>query len=152
VAQNAESNQFSCRDWKNVSSESFSQVCDEMLRKIKVPFNLLCDRAVLPQSEKNISVELTSYLAQIYYAMICAERSTFSLRSVHRKSQLQDWSKNRDLVNVCNSAKLWLSIWNDYGRPRDGLVNIFEAPYETEINQQIEKPEVNADPEKCNPY
>ena len=35
-AQNKDSNWFSYRDWKNVSSESFSKVCDEMLSKIKV--------------------------------------------------------------------------------------------------------------------
>ena len=48
MAQNTESNWFSYRDWKYVSSESFSKVCDEILSKIKVPFNLLCDNAVLP--------------------------------------------------------------------------------------------------------
>ena len=106
-----------------MSSKSFSKVCDEMLSKIKVPFSLLCDLAMLQQSEKNISVELTSYLAQINRAMKCADRSTVPLRSVRKKSQLEDWSKNRYLVNACNSAKLRLSIWNDFGRPRDGIVN-----------------------------
>ena len=84
TAQNTESNWFSYRDWKNVSSESFIKVVDEMLNKIKVPFNLLCDRAVLPQSEKNISVELTFYFAQINNTQKCAEISAVPLRCVRK--------------------------------------------------------------------
>ena len=91
MAQNTESNSVSCRDWKNVSMKSFSKVCADMLSKIKLPLNLLNDCAVLPQSDKNISVEPTFYLAQINYALKCAEISAVPLRRDHKKSQPEDW-------------------------------------------------------------
>ena len=62
-----------------------------------MPFNLLCDCVVLPQSEKNISVVLTSFLAQISHALKCADISTVPLRRVREKSQLEDWSKTVEL-------------------------------------------------------
>ena len=66
----------------------------------------LCNLAVLPLSEQSISIELTSCLAQMNHLLKCAERSTHPLRRVREKPKLEDWSKNRDIVNACNSAKL----------------------------------------------
>lgn len=107
-----------------------------MQRKIKAPFSLLCDFAVLPQSEKKISIELTFYSTQINHALKCAEISAVPLRCVREKSQLEDWSKSKDLVNACNSAKLWLSVWNDCGRPRDGLVNDLRLLTKRKFNKE----------------
>ena len=134
MAQNTESNWFSYRDWKNVWSESFSKVCDEMLSKINVPFHFLCDRAVLPLNKKNISVELTSYLTQINHVL--NEASFLFDVFVKRLCWKIGKKKNRDLANAYNSAKQWLSIWNKCGRPRDGLVNDLRLRTKWKFNKE----------------
>jgi len=64
MVENKDSNWFLFQAWKNGSSETFNKVSDKMLSKFKVPFNILCDCAMLPQSEKNTSIDLRSYLTQ----------------------------------------------------------------------------------------
>jgi len=42
-------------------------------------------------------------------------------------------------LNACNSAKLWPSIWNDCGHPRDGLVNSLRLQTKWEFNKELKK-------------
>jgi hypothetical protein len=40
-------------------------------------------------------------------------------------------------VNACNSARLWLSVWNDCGHPRDGLANDLRLRTKRKFNKEL---------------
>ena len=97
--------------------------CDTLLNKIKGPFHLLSSECRSYISECEIEIQLTSYFADINHALRCAEKCAILSRHVHKKKEVSDWSKNPSLVAGCDSAKLWLRIWNKSDKPRSRIVS-----------------------------
>lgn len=109
------------RDWNNVNTSVYTQVSDEILAKIKIPFNLLIQsRRIEP---KEARLELDIYAAQITHALRSAEEAAVPIKKIKTGTQVSGWSQNAGLVNACNQAKFWLSVWKECGRPRIGVVN-----------------------------
>ena len=114
---------FYVQEWSHVDRQLFMSECDTLLNKIKVPFHLLSSECRSYISEYEIEIQLTIYLAEINHALRCAEKCAVPSRRVRKKTEITDWSKNQSLVAACNSAKLWLRIWNESDKPRSGIIN-----------------------------
>ncbi|XP_065583954.1 uncharacterized protein LOC136042989 [Artemia franciscana] len=109
------------RDWKKVVREQFQLNCEQILKKIKVPFHLLQWDCDLTESE--IRLQLNMYFYEICHSLRVAERVAVPLRSVRRGSRVKGWASNSELVKARAAAKFWLGVWHECDRPRSGVVN-----------------------------
>ena len=111
---------FVC-DWKRASMSSFQSTCDELVSKIRVPFDLLMVSSKNHPAESRIRLNI--YCGELVHALRLAEQSAVPSRRVWPGTEVPGWSANVNLQNACSSAKFWLSVWREAGCPRDGWVN-----------------------------
>ena len=112
---------FQKTEWQKANLAMFRSVCDGILEKIKVPFQLLLQSSPIACDEKQILLNI--YCSEITHALRCAEKTAVPIRKVRIGSEVPGWSENPALVNACRQAKMWYSVWIDSGRPKHGVVN-----------------------------
>ena len=108
-------------EWGKADSALFKSVYDNILEKIKVPFQLLQQGSPVPDNEKQIL--LNNYCAEITHALRCAEKAAVPTRKVRIGSENPQWSQNVQLSESCSRSKFWYTLWNECGRPRQGVLN-----------------------------
>lgn len=107
--------------WDKINTPLYQKVCDDILARIRVPYNLLHKSSSVAASDKQVLINI--YCSEIVHALQCAEKAAVPICRVRIGSEIPHWSDNSDLVNACADAKFWLRMWIDNDRPRHGIVN-----------------------------
>jgi len=109
---------FYISDWDRASSDLFQNACNDILAKIRVPFDLLMRSS--KQNMRDSRIRLNLYCSELTHALSLAEKSAVPIRRVKSGTEEPGWSTNSNLRNACFSAKFWLSVWIEADKPRDG--------------------------------
>lgn len=125
-------------DWKQVSNDLFAATSGDILSKIKVPFHLLQRNANSYCSESEIRLQINMYCAEISHALSIAESVAVPVKRIRNRSQVKGWSRNPELAAACASAKLWLKVWHDSGKPRSGIVNEIRIHTKRKFNKALD--------------
>ena len=94
-------------DWLKADKQLFALATEEILNKIRIPFNLLQKPKDLSKEEVRICLNI--YCTEICHALLHAERLAVPKVKV-RKGMVQKWPENHSLVAACHRAKFWFSL------------------------------------------
>lgn len=108
-------------NWSKIDLATYHYVLDEILTKIKVPFQLLQQSVCIQDEEKQLLLNI--YCSEISHALLSAEAAAVPIRKVRVGTEIPKWSENPALSEACGRAKFWLRLWNECGRPKSGVVN-----------------------------
>ena len=107
------------REWKKINIDLYQSTCDEILGKIKVPFQLLvngCDE----------KIALNTYCAEITHALKVAESASVPSAVIKKGTRKRGWSDHPYVNHAKRRSKMWYSVWRESGKPRSGTVfNLF---------------------------
>lgn len=102
-------------EWNKINADQYKQTCDEILGKIKVPFQLLMHGS-------SDLVALDIYCTEIIHAMKTAEQASVPTRRFKPGISKPGWSRSPKVRQAKARAKFWLRLWRDCERPRSGVV------------------------------
>ena len=66
---------------------------------------------------------LSIYCSEITHAIHTAEKTAVLVHEIRHGTEVRNWRNNPNLLAACNSAKFWLHLWVDYGKPRSRVVS-----------------------------
>ena len=71
-------------------------------------------------SEKTILLNI--YCSEIMHAIHTADKAAVPVHKIRHGMAVRNWWNNPNLLATCDSAKLWLQLWADCGKPHSGVV------------------------------
>jgi hypothetical protein len=89
-------------------------------------------------SESEIRLKINIDCAEQSNGLSVAESVAVPVKRIHNRSQVKGWSRNPELAAACASAKLWLKVWYDSGKPRSGIVNEIRIPTKRKFNKTLD--------------
>ena len=124
-------------EWSKTDLTQDQYWLDNLLSKIKIPFDLLQTSVPIPTSE--IRLKLNMYSSLISHALLQAESHFVPRSRVRAGSQVKGCSRNPSLVEACQKAKFWLGIWIECGRPKNGIVNQIRNSTKRHFFKELQK-------------
>ena len=119
--------------WLKADKQVFSLATEEILNKIRIPFNLQKPKDL---SKEEVRICLNIYCTEIYHALLHAERLVVPKVQV-RKGMVQKWPENHSLVAAHHRAKFWFSLWIDCGCPRSGIINSIRLTTKRRFSKEL---------------
>lgn len=93
----------------------YQHTCDEILRKVKEPYQLL-GHGVQDSVTSNI------YCEEISHAIKTAEKLAIPCRNVRSVSQKPGWDKCPLVKQAKKRVKLWYNVSKESDKPRSGVI------------------------------
>ena len=79
-------------DWNKIDPILYQAMLDNILDKIKVPFQLLQQSVHIPDKERQVLLNI--YCSEITHALLCAETAAVPTRKVKVGTEIPKWSQN----------------------------------------------------------